>query len=86
MKSTPIRVCITEPQYVAEDRGDFEYRAVLNARDTGAILVHPRGQRGYAVADRSEGVEHDTGAALLHPFGVVPLLRHGPRIAHDDDG
>jgi hypothetical protein len=86
MKSTPIRACITEPQYFTEDGGDFEYRAVLNARDAGAILIHPRGQRGYAVADGSEGVQHDACAALLHPFGIVALLRHGPRISHDDDG
>src|SRR5271156_3748724 len=86
MKSTPIRACITEPQYFADDGRNFEYRAILNTRDAGTILVHARRQRGYALADGSEGVEHQAGAVLLHPVGVVPLLRHGPDITHHDDG
>jgi hypothetical protein len=86
MKSTPIRASITEPQDFAEDGRNFEYCAILNARDAGAILVHARRQRRYALAHGAEGVEHDAGTALLHPFGVVALLRHGPHIAHHDDG
>jgi len=32
-------------------------------------------------ANRFERIQHDTRRVLLDPFGVVALLRHGPRIA-----
>jgi hypothetical protein len=84
MKSTPTRAGIAETQNILENGGDFENRPILNASDAGAILIHVAGDRGYAAADRFEGVQDDPGLVFAQPLGVVALLRHGPRVAHDN--
>ncbi len=87
MKSTPIRVCIAEAQDFA--RGWPEFR-ISRGFECGRRWRDTR-PAGAVTADTPlpialEGVEHDAGAVLLHPFGVVALLRHGPCVAHHDDG
>jgi hypothetical protein len=86
MKSTPTQAGIADAQNAVEDFRYFEYRAILNARDTGAIAIHVARYLGHTAADGFEGIQHDSGAAFLHPISVVALLRHGPRITHHDDG
>jgi hypothetical protein len=86
MRSTPTRAGIAETQNAVENRRYFEYRAILNTRDAGAIVVKAAGYCRYTAADGLEGVQHDSGAVFLHPIRVVALLRHGPRVAYDDDG
>ena len=86
MKSTPTRIGTAETQNTVEDGRYFEYRAILYARDVGAIVIKTAGDRRYPAADGLEGVQHDSGAVFLHPIRVVALLRHGPGVAHHDDG
>jgi len=86
MKSTPTRIGIAETQNTLEDGRNLEDRAIPNARDVGAVLAEAHGDCRYAALDVLEGVEHDSGAVLLHPIRVVALLRHGPGVAHHDDG
>jgi hypothetical protein len=86
MKSTPTRACIAETQNTVENGRDFENRSILNASNAGAILIHVAGYRHYAAADSFEGVQNDSGLVFPQPLGVVALLRHGPRVAHDNHG
>ncbi|HEY2634267.1 MAG TPA: hypothetical protein VGI51_06070, partial [Steroidobacteraceae bacterium] len=86
MKSTPTRIGIAETQNTLEDGWNLEDGAILNARDAGAVIVEAHGDGRYAALDVSEGVEDDSRAVLLHPIRVVALLRHGPGVAHHDDG
>jgi hypothetical protein len=86
MKSTPTRAGIADAQNAAEDFRHFENRAILHARDTGAIAIHAARDLGHPAADGFERVQHDSGAAFLHPISVVALLRHGPRITYHDHG
>jgi hypothetical protein len=86
MKSTPTRIGVAETQNTVEDGRNLEDRAILNARDAGAVLVEAQGDCRYAALDVLEGVEHDPGAVLLHPIRVVALLRHGPGVSHHDHG
>jgi hypothetical protein len=82
----PIRIGIAETQNSLEDCRYFEYRSVLHATDAGAVRLEPARHRVDALADRFERIQHDADAVLLHPLRVVALLRHGPGVAHDDDG
>jgi hypothetical protein len=86
VKSTPIRIGVADTQNTLEDARYFEYGAVLNARDAPAIVLEAARYFRYAAGDGLEGVQHDSGVVFLHPLRVVALLRHGPRIAHHDDG
>ncbi len=86
MKSTPIRVGVAEAQDALENDRYFEYGTILNARDTGAIVVEAARHRRHSAADGLEGIQHDSRVVLLHPIGVVAFLGHGPRVAHHDDG
>jgi hypothetical protein len=76
---------IAETQNSFEDCRYFEYRAVLHAADAGAVRLEAARHRVDARADRLERIQHYADAVLLHPLRVVALLRHGPRVAHDDD-
>jgi hypothetical protein len=86
VKSTPTRLGIAEPQNTVEDGRYFEYRAILNARDAGAIVVEAARDRRYAAGDGLEGIQHDPGVVFLHPIRVVAFLQHGPGVTHHDDG
>jgi hypothetical protein len=85
MKSTPTRTCIAEAQDSAQNVRDFEYRAVLDRRRAGAKIIEPARHRRDPFANGLEGIEHDSSIVLLHPFGVIPLLRHGPCVSRHDD-
>src|SRR6202022_3095605 len=72
-------------QYSVQDLWDLEYGAILNASDPCAKLRETGDDLLDPAANFLEGVEHDASAVFLDPFGVVPLLRHGPGIVDDDD-
>jgi len=85
VKSTPTPFDIAETQDALEGCRYLEYRSILNARDAGAIVLETARHGGYAGADGAEGIQYDPGVVLLDPIRVVALLRHRPRVAHDDD-
>jgi hypothetical protein len=85
MQSTPTRAGIAEAQDAAQNIRNFEYRAIFDVCDGGAIIIQAARDFGHALTNVFEGVQHDSGVTLLHPFGVVSLLRHGPCISHHDD-
>jgi hypothetical protein len=86
VKSTPTRLGIAEPQNTVEDGRYFEYCAILNAPDAGAIVIKAARYGRYTAVDGLEGIQHDSRVEFFHPIRVVALLRHGPRVAHHDDG
>jgi hypothetical protein len=64
-------------QNFVEDGRYFEYCAILNTSDAGAILVNVARYGRYAAADRPKRVQNDACVVFLHPLGVVAFLRHG---------
>jgi len=65
---------------------DFEHRAILDAPDARTVVFQLIGQPRDGGANRLKRIQYQPGVVLENPVGVVALLRHGPRVAHDDDG
>jgi hypothetical protein len=86
MRSTPTRIGAADAQDVIENLRYLEYRAIVDACDVRSILGEARGESRNGAADGVERIEHQSDLVLQHPVGVVAFLRHGPRIAHHDDG
>ena len=67
MRSTPTRAGIAEAQDSAEDVGNFEYCAILNARHAGTKIIQAARDLRDALANGLEGIQHHSGAVFLHP-------------------